>query len=121
MLASIGTHAIAGRTALSTRYVATEIIISHHTTYIWLKQTNKQPTKQTNKHPSHFVITTPYDTDRQGVTSSLKISVQAAIHTPHTSNQYHESVLPEILSLKNHHNNRTTKWNKIQISHLTSN
>ena len=42
MLASIGTLATAGWTALSTGYVATEIIISHHTPYIWLKQTNKQ-------------------------------------------------------------------------------
>jgi len=26
------------------------------------------------------------------------VSVQAAIHTPHTSNQHHEAVLPEIFS-----------------------
>jgi hypothetical protein len=47
MLASIRTLAIAGQTALSTGYVATEIIISHHTLYIWPKQTNKQTNKQT--------------------------------------------------------------------------
>jgi hypothetical protein len=46
MFASVGTLAIAGWTTLSTGYVATEIIISHHTLYIWPKQTNKQ----TNKH-----------------------------------------------------------------------
>jgi len=61
MLASIATLAIAGRTALSTGYVATEIIMSHHTLYIWLKQTNRQ----TNKHNSSFVIATQFDTDRQ--------------------------------------------------------
>ena len=38
-----------------------------------------------------------WQTDRQGVTSSEKISVQAAICTPHTTNQHHEAVLPEIL------------------------
>ena len=47
MLASIVTLAIAGRTALSTADAATEIIISHHTLYIWLKPTNKQTNKQT--------------------------------------------------------------------------
>jgi len=75
MLASIGTLAIAGRTALSTGYVATETIISHHTLYIWLKQTDKQTTKQRNKHEFYFVIATQSDTDRQGVTSSKNISV----------------------------------------------
>jgi len=47
MLASIGTLATAGQTALSTGYVATEIIISHHTLYIWLRQTDRQTNKQT--------------------------------------------------------------------------
>ena len=75
MLASIGTLAIAGRTALRTGYVATETIISRHTLYIWRKQTNKQPTKQRNKHELCFVIATQCDTDRQGVTSSENISV----------------------------------------------
>ena len=64
MLASIGTLAIAGRTALSTGHVATEIIMNHHTLYIWLKQTNKQTTKQTNKHELCFLIATQSDTDR---------------------------------------------------------
>jgi len=60
MLASIGTLEIAGRTDLSTRYAAPEIIISHHNLYIWQKQTNKQ----TNKYESCFVISTPLDTDK---------------------------------------------------------
>jgi hypothetical protein len=46
MLASIGTLETAGWTALSTGYVETEIIISHHILY----------------------IATPFDTDKQGVT-----------------------------------------------------
>jgi hypothetical protein len=93
MFASIGTLAIAGRTALSTGYVATEIIIRHHNLYIWLKQTDKQ----TNKYESCFVSSTPFDTDRQGVTSSKNVSVQDVIHTTHTSNQHHKAILPEIL------------------------
>ena len=64
MLASIGTLAIAGRTALSTGYVATEIIISHHILYIWFKQTNTQTEKQT----SCLVTSTPLCTDRQSAT-----------------------------------------------------
>jgi hypothetical protein len=52
MLASIGTLAIAGWTALSTGYVATEIIISHHNLYIWLKKTNKQK----NNHELWFLL-----------------------------------------------------------------
>jgi hypothetical protein len=64
MLASIGTLAIAGWTALSTGYVATEIIISHHTIYIWLRQTDKQ----TNMNELCFVIATLFDTDRQSAT-----------------------------------------------------
>jgi len=59
MLASIGTRAIAGRTDLSTRHVATEIIIRHHNLYIWLKQTNK--------YESCFVFLAPPETDRQVV------------------------------------------------------
>ena len=64
MLATIGTLAIARQTVLSTGYVATEIIISHHILYMWFKQTNKQ----TNKQELCFVIATPFDTDRQVAT-----------------------------------------------------
>jgi len=91
MFASIGTLAIAGRTALSTGYVATEIIISHHNLYIWLRQTNKQR----NKYESCFVSSTPFDTDKLWQLSSENVTVQAIIPTPHTSNQHHEAVLPE--------------------------
>ena len=63
MLASIGTLAIAGQTALSTGYVATEIDISHHTIYIWLKQTNRQTNMNRVLLLQHLL-----DTDRQGVT-----------------------------------------------------
>jgi hypothetical protein len=56
MFASIGTLAIAGQTAISTEYVATEIIIRHHNLCIWLKQANKQTTKQRNKHELWFLL-----------------------------------------------------------------
>jgi hypothetical protein len=58
MLASIGTLAIAGWTALSTGNVATEIIIRHHILYIWLKQTDKQTNKQTNTN--HVLLLQPH-------------------------------------------------------------
>ena len=97
MLASKGTLPTAGRTALSTGYVATEINISHHALYIWLKQPTKQPTNQRNKHESYFVISTPFDKDKVRQLSSENVSVQTAICTHLTCNQYLEAVLPEIL------------------------
>jgi hypothetical protein len=117
MLATKGTLPIARRAALSTGYVATEIIIGHRNLYMRLnqptnqpnnqttnqptnqptKQPTKQPTNQRNKHESYFVISTPFDKDKVRQLSSENVTVQAAIHTPHTCNQYLEAVLPEML------------------------
>ena len=62
-----------------------------HSTY--LAQTNKQ-TNLTHILVLHFHL---IQTDKVWQLSSKNISAQAATPTPHTSNQHHEAVLPEIL------------------------
>ena len=68
---------------------------------IYLVQTDRQTNNQTNKETTWtmfwYCTSIWYRKNKVWQLSSKNISVQAAIPTPHTCNQYHEAVLPEIL------------------------
>jgi hypothetical protein len=105
MLASVGTLATAGWTALSTGYVTTETIMSHHTCMLGHnrqtnKQTSKQANKQTNKQTNKdkILLLQPHSiyTDQVCQLRSENLSVKAVILTPLINNQCLEEVLQKL-------------------------